>query len=327
MTTLVTGAGGFLGGRIVDCLAARGEPVRGLDLSWPAPLPEGVEQVTGSILDAEILEQGCAGAEHVINAAAIAHLWSPGIFDFDRVNVVGLCRVLAAARRAGARVVHVSSYTTLLAQDTAPDTVLDGTAEIVPNRLTGPYPRSKRQAELALASAVGAGQWATTVLPTAPIGAGDVRLTPPAAMLRDLATGALPALLDCRLNLVDAEAVAAACLAARTEGVPGARYLVSGDDIEIGDLAEMVAARTGIAAPRRRVPYWMAKTAARIEAVISRLSKRPPRAPLTGVRLARLRPRFDASLARETLGFSPRPLEVCLEEALNDFRARDLIPR
>ncbi len=327
MTTLVTGAGGFLGGRIVGLLAARDEPVRALDLTWPVPLPQGVEQVTGSILDVETLAQACAGAEYVINAAAIAHLWSPGIFDFDRVNVVGLCRVLAAARRAGSRVVHVSSYTTLLAHDTAPDTLLDGTAELVPNRLTGPYPRSKRQAELALTSAVAAGQWATMVLPTAPIGAGDVRLTPPAAMLRDLATGALPALLDCRLNLVDAEAVADACLAARTEGVPGARYLLSGEDIEIGDLADLVAARTGIAAPRRRVPYWVAKSAARVEAIVARLTKRPPKAPLTGVRLARLRPRFDASLARETLGFSPRPLEVSLDEALDDFRSRGLIPR
>lgn len=316
MTTLVTGAAGFLGGLVLRRLAEAGEPVRGLDLVRPADLPEGAEFRQGSVLDPDTVGEACLGARHVIHAAAIAGLWSPGRFDFDRVNVVGTCRVLAQARRAGARTVLVSSFTTLIARGTASGARLDETAEHPPTKLLGPYPRSKRQAELAAEAAAATGQEVVTVLPAAPVGAGDVNLTPPGRMIRDLANGRIPALLDCTLNLVDAAAVADALIAARHSGESGQRYLLSGEDLPMRDVARMVAEATGTPAPRRTVPLGIAMTAARVEAVISRITKRPPTAPLTGVRLAAHPVTLDSSRARDTLGFAPRALRDCIAEAL-----------
>ena len=316
MTILVTGAGGFLGGLVIGKLAAAGHEARAMDLAFPSALPEGVQKVQGSVLDPELLARAAHGASHVIHAAAIAQLWTPGRFDYDRVNVVGTCRVLAEARRIGARVVHVSSFTTLVGADTAHGTVLDETVEIVPNRLLGPYPRSKRQAELAVLSATGAGVDACIVMPGAPVGGGDANLTPPTAMIRDLAKGRLPALLECRLNLVDAEAVADGIITALERGESGQRYLLTGDDLSITELADAVASLSGVASPKRRVPGWVALLAARFGVVSSRVTKRPPGAPLTGVRLA-LRPcGFDNAKARAQLGFAPRPVEECLPDAL-----------
>ena len=321
MTTLVTGAGGFLGGLVTKRLVAQGRAVRALDLAFPAGVPEGIEKIEGSVLDPECLARAASGVSHIVHAAAIAQLWTPGRFDYDRVNVVGTCRVLAEARRNDARMVHVSSFTTLIGADTPDGAVLDEKVEVAPNRLLGRYPASKRQAELALLSAAGAGVDACIVMPGAPVGPGDVNLTPPTAMIRDLATGRLPALLDCQLNLVDAEAVAQAIVAAMERGESGQRYLLTGDDLSIGDLAAAVAECSGVPAPRRRVPGWLALMAARGGALVSRVTKRPPGAPLTGVRLA-LRPcGFDNAKARERLGFAPRPALSCLSEALQWLRS------
>ena len=326
MTTLVTGAGGFLGGHVVRTLLEQGESVRALDLAYPAGFPEQVERIEGSILDPDTMARAVSGADHVIHAAAIAHLWAPGRFTYDRVNGLGTCRVLAAARRTGAKVVHVSSYTTLIARGTPAEALLDETVEIPPSQLLGAYPRTKRQAELFALSAVANGQPVTMVLPAAPIGAGDVNLTPPTAMIRDLAAGKTPALLDCLLNLVDARAVARAIVAARTQGENGQRYLLTGEHISLRHLAEKIAARTGVAAPRATVPLFVALAAARAEAVLSRMTGRAPKAPLTGVRLAAHPVRFDNARARRVLGFQPRPLDTCLDEALDWLRTNAHLP-
>ncbi|MEO1492285.1 MAG: NAD-dependent epimerase/dehydratase family protein [Pseudomonadota bacterium] len=325
MTVLVTGAGGFLGGRVVRRLVADGTPVRGLDVAYPTPLPDAVDCRTGSVLDRDAVTEAMQGVETIIHAAAIAGLWAPGRFDHQRVNAAGTCRVLGAARKVGARIVHVSSYVTLIGRAHDENRVLDETVEIPPTQLLGQYPLSKRQAELFVEAGAANGIDAVMVMPAAPIGAGDVSLTPPARMMVDLAMGKVPALLDCVLNLVDAEAVVDAILAARTKGVAGERYLLSGHDIAMRDLAGMIAERTGVPAPKRTVPTGVALAAARGEAVLARLTRRPPTAPLTGVRIAARRCKFDSAKARETLGFAPRSLEDCLDEAFKDFRVRGLI--
>ncbi len=326
MTVLVTGAGGFLGGRVVQKLLTEGTAVRGLDIAYPEAVPDGVDCRTGSILDPEAIADAMQGVETVIHAAAIAALWAPGRFDHQRANAAGTCRVLAAARRVSARVVHVSSYVTLTGREHSDGATLDETVEIPPTHLLGQYPLSKRQAELFVEAGAANGIDAVMVMPAAPIGAGDVSLTPPGRMLLDLATGKVPALLDCDLNLVDAEAVVDAILAARSRGKAGQRYLLSGENIAMKDLAEMVAERSGVPAPKRTVPTGVALAAARVEAIVSRITKRPPTAPLTGVRLAARRCRFDNSKAREVLGFAPRPIATCLDATLSDFRDRGLMP-
>ena len=115
MTTLVTGAGGFLGGHICRRLRVSGQAVRGFDLAYPGRRHD--DDVVGSILEPETLRPAFEGVTGVIHAAALAQLWVPGRFDYDRVNGVGTCRVLAEARRVGAKLVYVSSYTTLIGRD------------------------------------------------------------------------------------------------------------------------------------------------------------------------------------------------------------------
>ncbi len=319
MKALVTGAAGFLGGHLLAALQASGIAARGFDLTDG----DAVEWQVGSVLDPAALATAVQDVDLVIHAAAITDLWASGRFAYDRVNVLGTCHVLAAARRVGARTVLVSSYTTLIGRGTD-DVLLNEQVEIVPNRLAGPYPRSKRQAELAALSAASAGQDVVIVLPGAPIGVGDHRPTPPGRLIRDLIAGRLPALLDCRLNLVDVVAVAQATVAAGLSGQRGQRYLLTGDDLPIGQFADLVASVSGTPAPKRRVPYAFARTVAGAGAVMSRMTGRAPTAPVTGVRLAGLPCRFDNSLAKASLGFSPRPVRDCIAEAVAWHSAQKL---
>lgn len=305
---LVTGGAGFVGRHVVAALLEAGRGVRVLDTDAEAPLPGAVERLTGSILDAALLERACAGCDAVIHAAAIAHLWTRDPADFDRVNAEGTARVMEAA--AGARVVHVSSYTTLMPRGARPGTATEAD-EYPPDALVPHYPISKRRAELA-AEAAGA----VIVLPSAPVGPGDVHVTPPTAMIRDLAARRLPGMLDCRLNLVDVRALAGGILAALEKGGPGRRYLLAGADLTMDEFLAIFERVSGVRTPRARVPYWVALAAARAGEAAARLTGRLPRAPLAGVRLAGLDLRFDSARARAELGWTPPPIDDALGAAL-----------
>jgi dihydroflavonol-4-reductase len=205
------------------------------------------------------------------------------------------------------------------------EAVLDETVELSPSDMLGPYPRSKREAELAALSAARMGQEVVIVQPSAPVGPGDHRLTPPSRMIRDLAAGKTPAVLDCLLNLVDVRVLAEAVISARDKGRSGERYLLTGEDLPMMEVAAKVAALAGVAAPRFKAPYWLALAAARVEAGVSALTKRPPTAPLTGIRLAGRRVRFDNTKARDELGFAPPPIDAALADAVAWMRAAGLL--
>ena len=325
--TLVTGAGGFVGGHVIAALTAQGEAVRALDLSFPAALPGGAERIEGSILDAETIARAAEGAAAVIHCAAIADLWARRPVIYDRVNTRGTCEVLIAARRARARMVHVSSYVTLVGGPDRGEETLDETRELAPSEMLGPYPRTKREAELFALAAARMGQEVVIAMPSAPVGPGDWRLTPPTRMLRDLAAGRTPAILDCLLNLVDVRAVAEGLIAARDRGRSGERYLLTGEDLEMRDLARRIAALAGVEAPRRRVPYRLALGVAQAEARFAALTGRRPTAPLTGVRLAGRRVRFSNARARAELGFAPPPVAQALADAIAWMRETELLPQ
>ncbi len=71
--TLVTGAGGFIGGYLAADLAASGIPARGVDIRPPEEWyqrPEGVEIVQADLREKEACEAAVKGAERVYNLAA-----------------------------------------------------------------------------------------------------------------------------------------------------------------------------------------------------------------------------------------------------------------
>ena len=104
MTTLVTGAAGFIGSAVVRRLLGRGRAVRALvEPGAPTANLDGldVEQVPGNILDQAGLERAMAGCDAVYHLAAIYRLWTPDERLVYDVNVEGTKNVLYAAKHAG----------------------------------------------------------------------------------------------------------------------------------------------------------------------------------------------------------------------------------
>jgi len=112
VTVLVTGAAGLVGTHVLDALRARGggEKPRALVREHSVATVEafGAEAVIGDVTDVTSWQRAAKDVSAIVHAAALVA--SHDSFDeFTRVNVGGTRLALEAARRTGARLIHIST--------------------------------------------------------------------------------------------------------------------------------------------------------------------------------------------------------------------------
>jgi nucleoside-diphosphate-sugar epimerase len=103
----ITGATGFVGGRLLELALAEGHQVRALTRR-PQPEREGVTWVHGALDHPDSLDRLVEGADAVIHVAGVLNARDAA--GFEAGNVEGTRAMLGATEKAGAkRFVHVSS--------------------------------------------------------------------------------------------------------------------------------------------------------------------------------------------------------------------------
>ncbi|MDR2140730.1 MAG: NAD-dependent epimerase/dehydratase family protein [Deltaproteobacteria bacterium] len=99
MLALVTGASGFLGGRIATLLLEKGYRVRVLARRDVPPLAAlGAEIYQGDLADFSSLERATDAVDAVFHCAAKTGVWGP-LAEYLETNVMGAARVLESARQ------------------------------------------------------------------------------------------------------------------------------------------------------------------------------------------------------------------------------------
>ncbi len=303
--------------------------MRVLDQSEARHFPAEVEFIRGSILDQERLRQAFRGVDRVFHLAANPRLWARDKREFDQVNFLGTKAVLAAAEHAGvSRIIYTSTESILgwprhrglaLTTETVTTSFKD---------LPGQYCRSKFLAEQAALRAAESGLPVVIVNPTLPVGPGDSGLSPPTAMLLLFLNGGTPGFLDGTLNFIDVRDVALGHLLAAEKGRVGERYILGNKNLKISQLLELLHRLTGLSMPRIQIPYGAALIYAAVsEFLADHVTHRPPRAPLTGVRLMRRSMAFDSSKAKTELGLPQTSLDISIADAIEWFGEQGYLHR
>jgi nucleoside-diphosphate-sugar epimerase len=310
---LVTGASGFVGGKIVDRLLAEGRSVRAFSRR---PLPElearGVEVALGELSDSPSLHAACAGVDSVFHVAAQVGVWGPAK-EFHAVNVDGTARLLEAAITNGVRrLVHTSSPSVVY---TGGD--LRGVDESARLCTQAPcaYPPSKALAERLVRAANCPNLRTVALRPHLVWGPGDHHLVPRVVAsarkgrLRVVGRGENRVDLTHIDNVVDAHLLAERALAAPRSPAGGRAYFITnGEPVALWPWINDLLVQLGLPPLRRRIPVGTAAAIGSVCETLWRILPLRGEPPMTAFAAHELATDhwFSIEAARRDLGYEPR---------------------
>jgi nucleoside-diphosphate-sugar epimerase len=306
---LVTGASGFVGGHLAQRLVREGYQVRclvrsGSDTSLLESL--GVELAIGDLTHGRSLHRAVDGCDYVFHCGALVSDWAT-IDEIRRINVDGTRDLVSASGAASVRrFVHFSSTDVYgYPGGTAVD------ESYVSSRFANWYAQTKLEAE---AEVVGDGLASVILRPATIYGprsqdvVGEIARAIRGRNMVLVDRGRAVAGLAYVENLIDA-----ALLAVREDAAVGEAFNVTdGLDVTWREFTEGLAAGLDSPSVRWSMPYWLAhglgfslehgyrglRRATRVTV--------PPLLSRQAVHVLGRDQRFDASKAREVLGWEPR---------------------
>jgi dihydroflavonol-4-reductase len=130
----------------------------------------------------------------------------------------------------------------------------------------------------------------------------------------------MPAFVDTGLNLVHVDDVAKGHLLALEKGRIGENYILGGEDVRLKDLLGIIAPLVGRKPPRVQLPRAPLYPLAVGAEAFARLSGKEPFLTLDALKMAKHHMYFSSAKAERELGFTTRPFQRAVEDALNWFR-------
>ena len=323
MTTLLTGATGFLGSAIARELLKDGRPLKLLirENTDTRNIDDlDCEKVYGDLRDRESLNSALIGCQTLYHTAAYYSLWSRDKKMIYDINVKGTRNILESALEADVeKVVYTSTVGCIgLSEDGSP---ANEDHPMNPATLCNDYKLSKYQAEQVAHELFGRGLPVVIVNPSTPVGPRDIKPTPTGKIILDFMNRKMPAYIDTGLNLIDVADCARGHILAEKKGQLGERYILGNKNMSLKEILLALEALTGLKAPRIKMPYWVAYSAGlACEWMSDAITHQSPAVPLAGVKMAKYFMYFDASKAVRELGLPQNPVEDALGQAVHWFK-------
>lgn len=320
MKYFVTGATGFIGGRVASQLVEAGHEVVALVRS-KAKAQElaklGISLAEGDITDRESMRQPMMGVDGVYHIAAWYKIGERDKSIAEHINVGGTRNVLELMKELA---IPKGVYTSTLAVNS--DTggrVVDESYRFTGEHLSE-YDRTKWLAHYEVAvPMIAAGLPLVIVQPGVTYGPGDTSAI--AEVFRQYLAGKLPMVPDktayCWAHVDD---TARGHLQAMEKGKIGENYFIAGPVHTLFDALQIAERITGIKAPRIKASPGMLRALSSLMSIVETVI------PISGQYSSEtLRVSAGATYlgsnakAERELGFSPRPLAEGLRETLEDL--------
>jgi len=330
MLTLVTGANGHIGSRIVKRLLDRGRRVRALvrkssnlaGLLNPAgQLPEGLELCWGDVTDRDSVGRALAGATRVFHTAAVFDTRTADLEGMVRTNHQGTLEVGEMALRQGVERFVYTSSVAAIGYTREPLVVLDeATWNGDP---IDEYTASKTSAEKAIHVLVQEGLPAVIVNPATVLGPGDHKPTPSNAFVLLALQKGTPVTFNSGHTYVDVDDIALGHLLAEEKGRRGERYVLGGTQASNDVLLAELARRRGGRRPLIKLGHAAVEVLGwGVELKAKLLHQKPLFTRKKAHKLIDYYGYFSHAKAERELGYAPRPLDQVLDRAEAWYREK-----
>ena len=323
---LITGATGFIGRRLTRDLVKKGAQVRILarDRRKATALFGGaVEILVGDLADDAALTQACRGIDILYHTAGAYRFGMRQRRELWRTNVEGTEAIMRAADRACvSRIIHLSSGGVLEKTKNEPFRLLEENDFPATSPRFSAYKHSKWEAERRVLAWAGRGLPVTIASTTCPIGEGDEAPTPTGRLILDFIERHFPFYCRAGLNFIGVDDLSEGLQQAAAAGRVGERYLLSDENVWLGDFLDMLARETGLCAPKTCLPAPVVQIVGLAGELFDLLQPRSRHARVcleTALQSSRVQ-FFSNAKAQRELGFRPStPLRQSIQAALAWF--------
>jgi len=324
MKIFITGATGYLGGKILRFAHEQGHNIRVLCRQAPEAgiLPDNVEITLGDLSQPDALVEAMQGCDALIHTAGLVSIWQRDPQNFHRVNVDGTVNLLKAAREAGVkRIIYTSSFFALGPTDEHP---ADESWNNPDESCMTEYARSKTIALQRVREQIANGMDIIPLYPVLIYGPGKATqgnyIT---KIVDDFLHRRIPGVLgggNGRWTYSYVDDVAKGHLLALENGRKGESYILGGEDASLNELLDLLHELTGVKRPNMKIPNTLAKGVAWIEELRARASRNYiPKLTVEVVDVYKRNWRYSSNKAITELGYCRTPLKVGLYSILNSL--------
>lgn len=332
---LLTGASGYLGGKICQSLLNHGYIVRAFvrRTSNLSSLPsatdnDSLEFAYGDVTDYPSLLAACSGCHVIIHTAALVEPWIPDPSKFFTVNIGGLNNVLRAYRESNTieKIVYTSSFFAI----GPTDGYVADESQVHPEKFfCTEYERSKAAADKIAVKAASEGVPILMLYPGVIYGSGKTTAGNfLARLIIERFDGRLPGYVGAgndKHSFCHVEDVAEGHAAAIEKGQPGERYLLTGEIASINHVFDVVAILTATSKPRFHIPMWLIMIYGWVAILMAKISGNLPTISPPAVRVMQHQWAYSYEKAKKELGYNPRSLNEGVRELLVGLKDGKLI--
>jgi dihydroflavonol-4-reductase len=321
MKALVLGATGHIGNAVVRELLRRGHHVTAISRRKEPPANLGglsVSYLSGDIDTPGQLDAWVADHDVVVDAAAPYPVYLFEKASAPEKNALNYATqrtrtLLDAVRKHEARLIYVSSFTTLLQRRQG---FADWPAWV---RQLHPYFAVKELIESHVLTAARSGVPITIGNPTLCLGPWDMKAREFCFVPRVL-SGEIPVAVQQIVNVIDVRDVAGGLVAALEAERYGEPILLSGHNIAADALQSWICEIGGRKPPRLSIPAGLGVFPAYAVEALQALTGQPVPIPALSVMLLCQHEGLAPSAAQQELGLVPRPLSKTLHDTIQWYR-------